>query len=303
MCSCFLTNLLTDIILKEYSHWGWNGGKGLGAIVSGLVLAPVASGIIAASIFTFIRVVVLVRKNPVQWAVFTSPFFFFLAGSVCTLYIVFKGSPQLGLDQGSGKFIVGWTLGVGGIFAVISIIFFLPFLHAKIIKKDNTLRWWEFVKGPLLWNRQVAANGEQANVPNYAVVQEDEQQEQPELSSDISPETSNSALPKNEQERKDDPSMAANELTYKELMAQGEVKFHAKLMKKRGLLGWSMRTLRDNPLGAGEIYELHNIKILVQRIPAIIVRFALYSLNYDSMYIISLIRLEAHFSLLPHSPL
>jgi sodium-dependent phosphate transporter len=42
-----------------------------------------------------------------------------------------------------------------------------------------------------------------------------------------------------------------------------------------------MRTLRDNPMGAGEIYELHNIRILAKRIPAMVVCAALYGLHYD----------------------
>jgi len=43
-----------------------------------------------------------------------------------------------------------------------------------------------------------------------------------------------------------------------------------------------MRSLRDNPYGPGQLYELHNIKILLlKRIPATIVCGALYGLHYD----------------------
>lgn len=42
-----------------------------------------------------------------------------------------------------------------------------------------------------------------------------------------------------------------------------------------------MRTLRDNPIGPGEIYELKNIKILAIRIPAMITAGLLYGLYYD----------------------
>jgi len=42
-----------------------------------------------------------------------------------------------------------------------------------------------------------------------------------------------------------------------------------------------MRTLRDNPMGPGQIYEVKNMKILAKRIPAMIVCGALYGLHYD----------------------
>jgi sodium-dependent phosphate transporter len=88
------------------------------------------------------------------------------------------------------------------------------------------------------------------------------------------------ASPTEENEKK----LAANEVAqanYKDLMAQGQSKLDAVLMKKRGPFGWAMRTLRDNPMGAGQIYEFHNMKILAKRIPAMIVCGALYGLHYD----------------------
>lgn len=42
-----------------------------------------------------------------------------------------------------------------------------------------------------------------------------------------------------------------------------------------------MRTLRDNPMGAGEIYERKNIAILLKRIPATVVVGLLYGFYYD----------------------
>jgi hypothetical protein len=36
-------------------------------------------------------------------------------------------------------------------------------------------------------------------------------------------------------------------------------------------VGWAMRLLRDNPMGAGEIYEFRNMKLMAKRLPAITV--------------------------------
>lgn len=64
-------------------------------------------------------------------------------------------------------------------------------------------------------------------------------------------------------------------------MEQNEQRFHARLREKKGPLGWAMRTLHNNPIGEGEIYELKNLKALVKRLPAMVVVGALYGLHYD----------------------
>ena len=270
-------------------QWGWNNGKGLGAIFAGLGMAPVIAAGFGATIFMLIKLVVHIRKNPVKWAVYTSPFFFLIAGTICTLSIVYKGSPNLHLNKKPAWYIAAVTLGTGGGVAALSAIFFVPFVHAKVIKMDYTVKWWMFIQGPLLFKRPTPADADQANVPNYAVVQE----EQEEQSSTRSPESVGEYDPKTagtgdmpitnpaEENEKNLVAAEATQATYKELVAQSESKLRAKLMKKRGPLGWAMRTLRDNPMGAGQLYELHNIKILAKRLPAMIVCGALYGLHYD----------------------
>ncbi|OCK91625.1 putative sodium/phosphate symporter [Cenococcum geophilum 1.58] len=273
-------------------QWSWNNGKGLGAIFAGLGMAPAISAGFAASIFMLIKLVVHIRKNPVPWAVYTSPFFFLIAGTICTLSIVYKGSPNLGLNKKPAWYVAAVTMGTGGGVAVLSAIFFVPFVYAKIIKKDNKVKPWMFILGPLLFKRPAPADADRANVPNYAVVQED-QEEQEKQSPTRSPELVGEydanknetgdmpiTTPAEENEKKL-AAAEATQFTYKELMAQGESKLHAKLRKKRGPLGWAMRTLHDNPMGAGQLYELHNIKIVAKRIPAMIVCGALYGLHYD----------------------
>lgn len=42
-----------------------------------------------------------------------------------------------------------------------------------------------------------------------------------------------------------------------------------------------MRVLHNNQMGAGEIYEFHNIATFFKRIPAMIVVGALYGMHYD----------------------
>ncbi|KAL5341221.1 phosphate transporter [Aspergillus crustosus] len=259
-------------------QWGWNNGQGLGAIFAGLGMAPAISGCFGAIIFMLIKVVVHMRKNPAPWAVWTSPFFFFVAGTICCLSIVYKGSPNLGLSKKSPGWVAGVTIGTGGAVALLALLFFVPFAHARIIKKDHTLQWWSFAYGPLLFSHPApegAEGAEIANVPNYAVVQDDH-------SAPGSPETlAEDSLPGAAHNSEKSPAVAEAQLDYKELMARGQERFHARLRAGRGPLAWAMRTLHENPMGSGEIYELKNIKLLFKRLPATITVGLLYGLHYD----------------------
>ncbi|KAF3484205.1 phosphate-repressible phosphate permease [Arthroderma uncinatum] len=264
-------------------QWGWNKGKGLGAIFAGLGMAPVISGGFGATIFMLIKLIVHMRKDPVPWAVYTSPFFFLIAGTICTLSIVYKGSPNLGLGKKPSWYIAAVTLGTGGGVCLLAALFFVPYVHAKVIKKDASVKWYHAFMGPLLFKRAAVAPADQANVPNYAVVQHDpELEDETPAHGDAVSKAENGNPPSTPDEKEKQLSAVdAPPLTQKELNAQGDARLNAKLRKKRGPLGWALRTLHNNPMGPGQIYELHNMKIIAKRIPATIVAGLLYGMHYD----------------------
>ncbi|KAF3897948.1 Phosphate transporter [Trichophyton interdigitale] len=261
-------------------QWGWNKGKGLGAIFAGLGMAPTISAGFAATIFMLIKVVVHMRKDPVPWAVYTSPFFFLMAGTICTLSIVYKGSPNLGLGKKPAWYIAAVTMGTAGGLCLLAALFFVPYVHAKVIKKDASVKWYHAFMGPLLFRRAPVAPADRAAVPNYAVVQHDPELEETPAGGDALAKAENGTSTPDDKEQKL-ASIDAPPLTQKELNAQGDARLNAKLRKKRGPLGWALRTLHDNPMGPGQIYELHNIKIILKRIPATIVAGLLYGMHYD----------------------
>jgi solute carrier family 20 (sodium-dependent phosphate transporter) len=270
-------------------QWGWNHGKGLGAIFAGLGMAPVIAGGFAASIFMLIKLTVHMRKNPVPWAVYTSPFFFLIAGTICTLSIVYKGSPNLGLTKKPSWWIATVVMSTGAGLAILAAIFFVPYLHAKIIKKDSTVKWWMIFMGPALFKRPAPAHADVAVVPNYAVVQEDEDLAESSArsleSGDEDPKKTESgiqAIPSpDEDNEKKLVAAEAKQPTYNELVAQGQDRLHAKLRKNRGPIGWAMRTLHENPMGPGQIYEFQNMKTALKRLPAMITAGLLYGIHYD----------------------
>ncbi|KAJ5371052.1 uncharacterized protein N7496_007144 [Penicillium cataractarum] len=264
-------------------QWGWNKGKGMGAIFAGLGMAPIISGCFASIIFLLIKFIVHMRRNPVPWSVYSSPLWFLVAGTICVLSIVYKGSPNLGLSKKPGYWIAGVTVGSGAALCLLSALFFVPYVHARVIKKDHTLKWWMIFYGPLLFKRPAPTDGtEVAMVPNYAVVQDEYEDEasttQGSINEEKNPRTATTPAEANEHRL---VKAEATQLTYKEIMAQSEARHREKLLKSRGPLGWAMRFLRDNPMGAGEIYEWRNIVALIKRIPAIITVGLLYGAHYD----------------------
>lgn len=261
-------------------QWGWNDGKGLGAIFAGLGMAPAISAGFGATIFMLIKLIVHIRKNPTKWAVYTSPFFFLIAGTVCTLSIVYKGSPKLGLNKKPSWYVASVTMGTGSGVAILATLFFVPFVYQKVIRKDYTLKWWMFIQGPLLFKRPAPADADRAIVPNYAVVQDEKEEVSSIGSSDseIGVVTITKSAAANEKSLGD---VEAKQLSYKELMEQSDARHKEKLMQGRGPLAWAMRFLHNNQRGPGELYEFRNIKVMVKRIPAMIVVGALYGAHYD----------------------
>jgi sodium-dependent phosphate transporter len=266
-------------------QWGWAGGKGLGAIFAGLGMAPAISAGFGAAIFMLIKLLVHMRKNPVPWAVYSSPFFFLIAGTICTLSIVYKGSPNLGLNKKPAWYIATVTMSCGVGLAVLAGLFFVPYVHAKVVKKDYSVKWYHFFLGPLLFKRPAPADADRSIVPNYAVVQDDD--EVPETSADSGAsatsdnESPKKALGDDEKKLAADVEIARPRKTTKEINAEGTEKLHAKLRMKSGPIGWAMRTLHENRQGPGEVYELHNMKVILKRIPAQIVCAFLYGAHYD----------------------
>lgn len=262
-------------------QWGWNEGKGLGAIFAGLGMAPVISAGFGAIIFMLIKLIVHMRKNPVPWAVYSSPLWFLVAATICTLTIVYKGSPNYGLDEKPGWWIAAVSMGTGGGVCLLSALFFMPFVYSRVIKKDHSVKWWMFILGPTLFTRPAPSTYETAKVPNYAVIQDDlNDMDSTHTEVPTEKEAQTTATPADDRE-KALVSTEAHQLTYQEIVAQAEAKHHAKLLKSRGPLGWAMRFLRDNPMGAGEIYELRNIWAFLKRIPAVITVGLLYGVHYD----------------------
>ncbi|KAG8731358.1 Na+/Pi symporter [Ceratobasidium sp. 423] len=151
--------------------WGWNG-NGVAFVFASWVIAPAVAGGFAAVVFLITKFVVLRREGDasVKWGLIVAPVYFFVVSGVLTMAVLWKGSPSLGLDELPPGEMAAAILGTAAVVALLSIIFWLPFVHSRVVKGDYTVRWYHFFLGPLLWKRQPpadAANYLAGAVPDY----------------------------------------------------------------------------------------------------------------------------------------
>ncbi|WWD03280.1 hypothetical protein V865_001331 [Kwoniella europaea PYCC6329] len=161
---------------KDAVQWGWNGSKGIAAIFAGFIIAPGISAGFAAVVYLITKYAVLERKNSIRAGMMIAPVYFFTVAAVLTMSIIYKGAPSLKLDKLSQTTIALAIVLTGLVVAILSILFWLPYVHAKVVKKDYTIRWYHFFYGPLLWKRPAPTESlEHAHqhVPDYRVLGRD----------------------------------------------------------------------------------------------------------------------------------
>lgn len=116
--------------------------------------------------------------------------------------IVYKGAPNLGLDKLPGSTVAGAIVGTAAVVALLSALFWIPYVYCKVVRKDysaspsslvptvarvldadagrltSALRFYHFFLGPLLWWREAPADagsiGAPSHVPDYRVYKEEE---------------------------------------------------------------------------------------------------------------------------------
>lgn len=131
-------------------QWGWTG---VAQVFAAWGIAPAISGAFAAIIFLLTQHTVLNRRDPLRAGLRTIPLYFFFTSAILTMVVVWKGAPSLNVDDWSTGQVLGCILGVGTGVALLSALLLVPYLHRKLVDEDWTLKWWEWVYGPLLYRR------------------------------------------------------------------------------------------------------------------------------------------------------
>lgn len=131
--------------------WGW---KGVAQIIASWFIAPAIAGAFASIIFLISKFGVLEVKNPktsLRNAMLLVPLLVFVAFSILTMLIVWKGSPKLKLNTLSTGTTVGAIFGTGGVATAIYFLFAYPYYKRKLVYEDWTLKWYDIFRGPIYW--------------------------------------------------------------------------------------------------------------------------------------------------------
>ena len=134
---------------QTHVQWGWKSGS-ISQTAASWGIAPCISAGFAAVIYLTIKYLVLERSDPLAWGMRLIPFYLALTGAILALFIVIEAPNAPSLEKfGAGK-AVGIILGVFFGCLLVAIVFFMPYFHRRLVRKDARLRAYHVVLGPLL---------------------------------------------------------------------------------------------------------------------------------------------------------
>lgn len=128
--------------------WGWSG---VSQIIASWFIAPILAGAIAAIVFSISRFSVLEVKSlerSIKNALLLVGVLVFATFSILTMLIVWKGSPNLHLDDLSETETAVSIVLTGAIASIVYFIFFYPFYRRKVLDQDWTLKLIDIFRGP-----------------------------------------------------------------------------------------------------------------------------------------------------------
>lgn len=130
--------------------WEWKSGSVSQTAASWGVSPAIAAGF-SAIIFGSLKYFVLERKDPFKCALRWIPFYIALTGGILALFLTIEnpGSPSLEA-LGAGT-VVGIILGCYFGCMLIGYVFFMPYFHRRLVKRDSRIRFYHLPLGPLLW--------------------------------------------------------------------------------------------------------------------------------------------------------
>ncbi|KAL9131991.1 MAG: hypothetical protein Q9217_000201 [Psora testacea] len=130
--------------------WEWAEGS-VSQVAASWAIAPAIAAGFAAVLFGTIKYSVLERKESLKWALRLIPLYLAFTASMLALFLVVEAPQAPSLEEfGAGK-AVGIILGCFFGVLAIAYIFFLPYIHRRLIKNDARIKWWHIPLGPTLW--------------------------------------------------------------------------------------------------------------------------------------------------------
>jgi phosphate/sulfate permease len=103
----------------------------IGYIVLSWFISPVLAGIFSISLFTLMKKYIFESPNPFHRTEKMFPILTFFTFFINTLFIIYKGSPQLDLDELPFETCFGIAFGISSVFALMSWFIYLPYAKKR----------------------------------------------------------------------------------------------------------------------------------------------------------------------------
>ncbi|KAI4126599.1 MAG: hypothetical protein LQ338_003649 [Usnochroma carphineum] len=130
--------------------WAWDDGS-VSQVAASWAIAPCLAACFAALVFSTVKFGVLERHDAFKIGMRAIPFYLAFTSAILALFIVIEAPTAPSLEEfGAGK-AVGIILGVFFGVLVLAYIFFVPYLHRRLVKQDARIKFYHIPLGPMLW--------------------------------------------------------------------------------------------------------------------------------------------------------
>lgn len=150
--------------------WEWTDGS-VSQVAASWGIAPLIAAAFAAIIFLTLKFAVLERSDSFKWAMRFIPLYLATTAAILALFITIEAPSAPDLEEfGVGK-IVGIILGVFFGILLVAYVFFVPYFHRRLVRKDPRIKFYHLPLGPMLLKDNcplyLPAKGEQVVINYY----------------------------------------------------------------------------------------------------------------------------------------
>ncbi|KAF6814072.1 phosphate transporter [Colletotrichum sojae] len=181
------------IAAQAQVSWSWKDGS-VSQIAASWGVAPCIAAVFAACIFGSLKFAVLERENAFDKAMKAIPFYLAFTASILALFITVEAPGAPSLEELGAGTACGIVFGVFFGALLLAYVFFIPYVHRRLVMEDTRIRLRHIFLGPLLYMENppiyLPAKGNEVVTDYYASVQVDAA-EQPSATADVEKQAAN----------------------------------------------------------------------------------------------------------------
>ncbi|KAJ0162586.1 Phosphate-repressible phosphate permease pho-4 [Colletotrichum tanaceti] len=161
--------------------WSWKDGS-VSQIAASWAIAPLIAAVIAALLFSSLKFTVLERTNSFEKAMKAIPFYLAFTAAVLALFITVEAPGAPSLEELGAGTACGIVLGVFFGALLLAYVFFVPYVHRRLVKEDPRIRLRHIFLGPLLYMENppiyMPAKGNEFVIDYYADAHDESAEEE-----------------------------------------------------------------------------------------------------------------------------